>query len=150
MTCREAFVYLVIRLFRNKKRRRFLADSLPLDGCRGLGRYVVDDAVDVLDLVYDTRRNFNQHVVRNIRPVGCHTVHAGDGTQSDRVVVGAFVAHYAHGTHAGKHGEVLPDFAVETGFGDFLAEDPVGVLQNAYFGARDVADNTASPGPGNG
>src|SRR5229473_7491498 len=48
--------------------------SLPLDGARGLGGDVVDDAVDALDLVDDPARDPAQQVVGQPRPVGGHGI----------------------------------------------------------------------------
>src|SRR5260370_35758659 len=50
--------------------------SLPLDGARGLGGDVVDDAFDALDLVDDPARDLAEQVVEQPRPVGGRVVEA--------------------------------------------------------------------------
>jgi hypothetical protein len=67
------------------------------------------------------------------------------------MLVGAAVAHDAHGLHRQDHGEGLPDFVVEAGAADFLEIDFVGLAQDVELLARDAAgQRIARPGPGNG
>ena len=54
---------------------------LPLDGGRGLGGHVEDDAVDLGHRVGDARRDAGQDVVGQARPVGRHRVLRGHGAQ---------------------------------------------------------------------
>lgn len=101
--------------------------------------------------VDDTGRDGGEDVVGYIRPVGGHAVYRGDGAESDGIFVSPFVSHYADRTHIGKHGEVLPDDAIQAGLFDLLAEDMVGVLQYGHFPAGDVADDAdGESGPGEG
>lgn len=46
----------------------------PLNGCGGLGGYVVDDAVYALDLVYNAHGDLIEHVVGYARPICGHKV----------------------------------------------------------------------------
>ena len=65
------------------------------------------------------------------------------------VIVGAAVAHHAHGAHRQQHREGLPDVVVEAGAADFLDEDVVGEAQDVELLARDLAraaDGEAGPG----
>ena len=57
------------------------AASLPLDGGRGLGGHVEDDAVDLGHQVGDARGDAGQDVVGQARPVGRHRVLRGHGAQ---------------------------------------------------------------------
>ncbi len=49
--------------------------SFPLDGARGLGADVVDDAVDAGYLVDDPAGDHGEHLGRYACPVGGHAVH---------------------------------------------------------------------------
>ena len=55
--------------------------SLPLNGGRGLGGHVEEDAVDLGHRVGDARRDAGQDVVGQARPVGRHRVLRGHGAQ---------------------------------------------------------------------
>ena len=48
--------------------------SFPLDCAGGFGCYVVDDAVDVADFVYDAVGDFFQNVVWDTSPICRHEV----------------------------------------------------------------------------
>jgi len=56
-------------------------DLFPLDGGRGLGGHVEDDAVDLGHRVGDARGDAGQDVVGQARPVGRHRVLGGHGAQ---------------------------------------------------------------------
>ena len=73
------------------QRVRSFKNSLPLYCGGGLGRDVVADAVDALDLVDDAGGNAVQHVVGDAGPVGGHEVRRGDGPEGQGVVVGPWL-----------------------------------------------------------
>ena len=52
---------------------------LPFYRCRRFGSYIVNHPVYVFDFVYYARRYLLQNMVRNIRPIGSHTVYACNG-----------------------------------------------------------------------
>ena len=62
-------------------------NSFPLDGGGGLGRDVVTDAIDTLDLIDNSGGDLVQHVVRDSGPVGGHKVTGGHGAERQGVVV---------------------------------------------------------------
>ena len=126
---------------------------LPLDGARRLGGDVVDDAVDALDFVDDAvgdlreqRRTAGAPSRRSWRPGVI------DRAERDDVVVGAAVAHDAHGAHRQEHREGLPDLAVETR----RRGSPPGRWRRPRAGSPGAPPVTsprtrmASPGPGKG
>ena len=61
--------------------RNIFVTLLPLDGGRGLGGHVEDDAVDLGHRVGDARGDAGQDVVGQARPVGRHRVLRGHGAQ---------------------------------------------------------------------
>ena len=83
-----------------------------------------------------------------MRPVGRHGIGAGYGTQGNRVLVGAFVAHNAYTADCRQqNGTSLPYFIVEN-FAVFanvvlhvLDVNVVSILQNAYLFAGNIAKN---------
>lgn len=82
--------------------------------------------------------------------LGGHEVGCVHGAESYGVVVGTFVTHNTDAAHIGEGCEVLAE-AFDAGFGDLVAVDVVGVLNDADFFCRYFADDTDSrPGPGNG
>src|SRR5580704_14459943 len=102
---------------------------LPLDRTRRFRGHVVDDAVDAAYFVDDAGGGAAEHLVRERVVVGGHAVGRGDGAQRADIVVGARVAHHAHGLDRKQHREGLPDLVVEPGFADFVEEDGVGALE---------------------
>jgi hypothetical protein len=57
----------------------------PLNCCRRLRSNVIDDTVNVVYFVHDTHGNFLEHIPRNTRPVGCHTVNRGYGADAENL-----------------------------------------------------------------
>src|SRR5262245_18847005 len=55
-----------------------------------------------------------------------------DGPHGHRVIVGAFVTHDADAFHWQQHGERLPDLRVQTGVLDFVDDNVISFLQQAY------------------
>ena len=103
---------------------------LPFDGRRRLGGAIEDDAVDLAAFVGDARGDRGEHIVGDTGPVGGHGVFRADRAQDDRRAVGALVALDADRVNVSqKHDRALPDVAVETGLGEFLAGDGVGLAQ---------------------
>ena len=101
-------------------------ELLPFNGCRRFGGDVVADTVDAANFVDDAAGYFFEHVVWNTSPVSGHEVSGGNCTQSQSIIVGSCVAHYANGTHGGQYCEVLADLGVETCFCDFIAPEACG------------------------
>ena len=123
------------------QRVRSFKNSLPLDGCGGLTRDVIADAVDALHLVDDTHRNLIQHLVGDTGPVGGHKVAGGHSTESQGIVVGTAVTHNAHGAGVGKDRKILVEILVLAGLGNLIPEDEVGLTQNVRLLLGDVADD---------
>jgi nucleoside phosphorylase len=61
--------------------------------------------------------------------VGGHAVGRGDGAQRTDIVIGAPVAHHAHGLDRQQHGEGLPDRIIESGALDLLEIDRIGLVR---------------------
>ena len=66
--------------------RNIFVTIFPLDGGRGLGGHVEDDAVDLGHRVGDARGDAGQDVVRQARPVGRHRVLGGHGAQHHKAL----------------------------------------------------------------
>ena len=121
---------------------RFLKTLFPLDGGGGFAGDVVADPVDALDLVDDAHADAVQHVVGDSRPVGGHKVAGGDGAEGQGVVIGASVAHDAHGTGVGEDSKILVQVFVLAGLGDLVPEDEVGIPEQIGLLFGDLADDT--------
>src|SRR3990172_3961516 len=104
---------------------RQTAVLFPLDRAGGLRGHVVDDAVDAFDLVHDAVGDAAQELHVEVVEVGGHAVARGDRAQRADVLVGALIAHDAHGLDRKQHGEGLPDRVVEAGAPDLLDEEGV-------------------------
>src|SRR3954451_19926829 len=125
--------------------------SLPLDRPGRLAGEVVDDAVDALDLVDDAGGDAAKEGRLEGVEVGGHAVDGGDGAERADVLVGAQVAHDAHGLDREEDGEGLPDGVVEARGADLLEVDTVGLLQGGDAVRRDGAghaDGEAGAGEG--
>src|SRR5690606_27587124 len=139
--------YLVVQVWkpgepvRIKKRTGDRGNSLPLDGPRRLGGDVQDDQVDVPHLVGDAGGDLPEDVVGQPRPVGGHGVLGGHRAQDDRVAVGPAVALDADAADVREQDHrALPDVTVETGRGELLAGDGVGLAQEVEPFLGDLGD----------
>ena len=102
-------------------------------------------------LVDDAHADTVQHVVGDTGPVGGHEVRGGNGAQGQSIVIGAAVAHDAHGAHVGQHREVLVHGALQVGLGDLVPEDEVGQAQGVQLVLGDLAqDADGKTGAGEG
>ena len=134
----------------------------PLNRRGRLGRDVVAHAVGAGDLSHDTAGNAGQHVVGQLGPVGGHGIAGLDGTQDDRTLIGALVAHYANGLNVGQDREILPAAVLGVALAsllkqtlvvgvELLAHDSVGVFENLELLLVDRADDAdGQTGPGKG
>ncbi len=102
----------------------------PLDGCRGLGRDIVEDAVDAFNFVKDLVADFPQEAVGQFHPVGGHGVFRDDGTEVGGEFVGTLVAFDSDGLNGDEAGVGLPDFVVPAMFFEFADEDGVTVADD--------------------
>lgn len=119
--------------------KNIIVTLLPLDGGRGLGSHVEDDAVDLGHRVGDARGDAGQDVVGQARPVGRHRVLGGHGAQHDRVAVGAAITLDAHGTNVGKQDDcTLPDLLIQSGRRKLLASNQVSGAQDIQALTRDL------------
>src|SRR5690606_16772880 len=116
--------------------------SLPLNGGGGFGRDVVDDAVNAADFVDDALAHRRQDVVGAAGPVGGHGVLAGHRADSADPGIGPVVAHHAGGVNRQQHGKELPNFASESGFLDFFADDRIGAAEQIEILFGDLAQQT--------
>ncbi len=108
----------------------------PFDGCRGLGRDVVEDAVDAFDFVEDLVADFSQEAVGQFHPVGCHGVFRDDGAEVGGEFVGTFVAFDSDGFDGDEAGVGLPDFVVPAVLLELANEDGIAIADDveAVFG----------------
>ena len=125
---------------------------LPLDGRGRLGRDVVAHAVGAGNLGNDAAGDAGQHVVGQLGPVGGHGIAGLDGTQDDRALIGALVAHNADGLNVGQDREILPAAVLGVALAgllkqtlvvsiQLLAHDSVGVLEDLELLLIDRTDN---------
>ena len=129
-----------IKVFGEKT--RILPQHLfPLDCCRGLAGDVVTNPVDALHLVDDTHADAVQHVVGDSGPVGGHEIAGGDGAESQGIVVGAAVAHDAHGAGVGEDSKILVQVLVLAGLGNLVPEDEIGLPEGVRLLLGDVPDD---------
>lgn len=77
------------------------SSSLPLNRCRWFTGDVIYNSVDVGHLVDNSDGDPVQDLVGDPGPVGSHEVSGGDRAEGQGVVIGAAVAHDAHGAHVG-------------------------------------------------
>ena len=126
------------------KRRHDIFSHIPLfelDRGRRFTGAVVEHAIDVLDLVDDAAGDGAQNTPGHVVALCSHEVGGGDGTQSHGIVVGALVAHDAHALHIGQSGVILADFLIQTGLGDFLTPDGIGILHDGHLFRGHFADD---------
>lgn len=135
---------------------------LPLDGRGRLGRDVIAHAVGAGDLGNDAARNAGQHVVGQLGPVGGHGIAGLDGTQDDRALIGALVAHNADGLDVGQDREILPAAMLGVALTgllkqtlvvgvELLAHNSISVLEDfelLLIDRTDDADGQTGPGKG--
>ena len=82
-------------------------------------------------------------------PIRRHAVCRSDCSECDSLLVGALIAHDAHGLDGKEDGACLPNLIVETGIAKALNPNVVNVLEDANLFGRDVpedADREAGPG----
>ena len=68
----------------------------------------------MLDLIGNAVGDGSQDVVGDAGPVGGHEIVGGDGADGKEMVIGAVVAHDAHGADAGQDAEELCHLALVT------------------------------------
>ena len=87
--------------------------SLPLDCAGRLGREVVADAVNALDLGDDALNDLIENSVIDRLDLGCHSIDGVYGADDNGPLEGAGVVAYANGFNVGDKGEVLPYLTAE-------------------------------------
>ena len=93
-------------------------------------------------LVGDSVRDLCDHVVGQPGPVGGHGILGRDGAEHDRVTIRATITLDTDGTNTGKQNDgALPDLKIESGRGEFFADNEVGLAQNVETFAGDLADD---------
>src|SRR5918996_5096969 len=115
--------------------------SFPLNRSRGLAGGVVDDPVDAADLVDDAVRDPAEKAHVERVKIRRHAVDRGDRAQRADRLVGAIVAHHAHGLYRQQHRERLPDRIVQAGRTDLREEDRIRLAQNLEALLRDLAED---------
>ena len=68
-----------------------------------------------------------------------HPVHRRDRAQRKRIVIGAPVAHHAHGAHRQNGGKGLPDLVIKPVLADLVDINRIGPAQDVQLFARDLA-----------
>ena len=84
----------------------------------------------MFNLIAQAVGDTGENVVRNSCPVSSHKVVSCDSTDSNKVVIGAVVAHNADSAHIGEDGKELFQLVFNTAFSDFVTENSVSVLKN--------------------
>ena len=59
---------------------------------RRLTRQVIEYSVNPSDFIYDPAHHLIEHLVRNLRRLGCHEVNRLHGSQRYRVVISSFIS----------------------------------------------------------
>ena len=114
--------------------------SFPLNSCRGLGGDVIDDAVDVLDLVYYPHRAAFQNVIRYSCKIGGHKVCCCNRSKSKGIIIRSSVTHYSDRPHRSEHRKVLAYLPVKSALCKLVPEYPVGVLEYLKTLVCDLSD----------
>ena len=73
--------------------------SFPFDGSRWLRGYIIEDSVDTVYVVDDGVGDCLEDVVGQGVGLCGHAVGGGNGTQTEGILIRAFIAHDAHGAH---------------------------------------------------
>ena len=115
--------------------------SFPLHRCRRFGGDVVDNAVDMLHLADDAAGDLVQQLIGQTGPGGGHKVLRLHGTQGQRVVIGALIAHNAYAAQVRQHGKILAGGAIQARQSHFLPEDGIGIPQDGQLFLGDLADD---------
>src|SRR5438128_10814758 len=90
-----------------------------------------------------------QEIVRQTGPVGRHTVTAFDGSDRDRVLVSALIAHYADALNRQEDGKALPQLRIPAPAFYFLGDDGVRAPQQPETLGCHIAQNAhGEPGAG--
>ena len=119
--------------------RNIFVTILPLDGDRGLGGHVEDDAVNLGHRVGDARRDAGQDIVGQARPVGRHRILGRHGAQHSRGTIGTAITLNTHRTNVGEQNHrALPDLLIQTGRRELLAGDQVRGAQDIQALTRDL------------
>ena len=128
-----------------------LCKSFPLHRCRRFAGHIVHHSIDVLYLIGNAVGDGGQDVVGDAGPVGGHEIVGGDGADGQEVVIGAVVAHDAHGADAGEDAEELGHLTLIAVLGHLIPENPVGLLEDFHLLGGDLADDAhAQAGAGEG
>ena len=115
-------------------------ELFPLNGRRGLGAEVVEDAADAGDLgLHAARDGFKQLPVETGNACG-HGVGGVHRADDDRPELRALAVHDAGSADVGDDGEVLPDLRIHAGLCKLLAEDGVGLPHGGETVAGDRAN----------
>ena len=93
------------------------------------------------DFIYDSNRDFLENIPRNLCKVCSHAINGRYGTNTDRIVIRAAVAHDADGANTRQNGEVLPDFLVKTMLCDDFAQDGIGIAHDFELVFRNFAND---------
>ena len=94
-------------------------------------------------------RHAAQHVVRDLGPVGGHSVDAGYRADGHDVVVSPLIAHDADRADRQQYGKELPDFAVQARAADLLIDDRFRPAENRQPFLRHGAEHPdREPGAG--
>ena len=95
----------------------------------------------MLYLIGNPVRDGGQDVVGDAGPVGGHEVVGGDCADGQEVVIGAVVAHDAHGADAGEDAEELGHLALIAVLRHLIPEHPVGLLEDFHLLGGDLTDD---------
>ena len=116
--------------------------SFPLDGAGGLGREVVQYAVDALDLVRDTSDDLVQNGVGDLLDGGGHCVLGIDGADDGGPALVAAVVLHTDALDVGDGDEILPGLFCKAALVELIAQDGICLAQGVQTVARDGAKAT--------
>ena len=79
----------------NKQHCPGTKNSFPLNRRRWLGGDIINDAVNMAHLVYDSNGDAVEDLEGDSGPIGGHEVGGGDASKGEGIVIGSAVAHHA-------------------------------------------------------
>ena len=120
----------IFKVFQSSKVSNAFFDLFPLHGGGGFLSDIIDHAVDAFDLVCNSAWCLCEDFKGNFCPIAGHKIVCCNGSESNQMVIGSWVAHYAHALCVGYNGEILVDASVKPCGGDFFSENCVRISEN--------------------
>ncbi len=128
--------------------------SLKLYRSRRFTRQIIHNPVHTPNLINNAVHYFIQHLIRNLRRLGCHKVNRCHGTKCHCIVVGSLVTHDTDRTHIGQCRKILVRhprrvlamlvLVLLRCTVNLFAVNGICILYDFYLVRRNITDNTDS------